>query len=110
MFGFFGQKKNKLIWSGTLEDLKAFVLMIIDEQTAQNSTWHSPSGGKWCFDSEQLKVTWYSKSETICFDGAKSKDLCDQIHSVLSDNQKKFQSNVLNKSLECFMADASLEV
>ncbi len=52
----FGRKKNKLTWSGTLEDLKAFVLTIIDEQTAQSSKWHSLSGGKWCFNSEQLKV------------------------------------------------------
>ena len=102
LLGFFGQNKDKLTWSGTLEDLKAFVLTIIDEQTAQNSIWHSPSGGKWCFDSEQLKVTWYSKSGTICFDGTKAKDLCDKIHSVLLefDCQKKDQSSNLKKSLE----------
>ena len=32
----FGQKKNKLTWSGTLEDLKKFIVMMTDEQTAQN--------------------------------------------------------------------------
>ncbi len=64
-----------------------------------------------CFDSEQLKVTWHSKSETICFDGAKANDLCDQIHSVLlkSNYQMKDQNSDLNKSLESFIADASLE-
>ncbi len=111
LLGFFGQKKNKLTWSGTLEDLKAFVLTIIYEQTAQSSKWHSLSGGKWCFDSEKLKVTWHSKSETLRFDGAKANDLCDQIHSDLlkSDYQKKDQNSDLNKSLESFIADASLE-
>ena len=113
LYGFFGQKKNKLLWSGSLEDLKAFVLTIIDENTAQNTTWHSPSGGKWCFDSKQLKVTWYSKSGTICFDGANANVLCEQIHRVLSksgcDDQKRDQSSELNRSIECFMADASLE-
>ena len=113
LYGFFGQKKNKLLWSGSLEDLKAFFLTIIDESTAQNTTWHSPSGGKWCFDSEQLKVTWYSKSGTICFDGANANVLCEQIHRVLSKpdyhDQKKDQNSELNKSIECFMADASLE-
>lgn len=33
LYGFFGQKKNKLLWSGSLGDLKAFVLTIIDEST-----------------------------------------------------------------------------
>ncbi|CAB4024048.1 Furin [Paramuricea clavata] len=111
LFGFFGRKKNKLIWTGTLGDLKAFVLTIIDEQAAQSSKWHSPSGGKWCFNSEQLKVEWHSKSESISFDGAKANDLCDQIHSVLlkPDYQKKDQNSDLNKSLESFIADASVE-
>ncbi|CAB3985430.1 Hypothetical predicted protein [Paramuricea clavata] len=59
LYSFFGKKNNKLTWSGSLEDLKAFVLTIVDEETAESSTWRSPSGGKWCFDSDQLKVTWY---------------------------------------------------
>ena len=53
----FCPKENKLTWSGTLEDLKAFVLSMTDEQTVQNVTWHSPSEGKWCFDSKLLKIT-----------------------------------------------------
>ena len=36
LFDLFGQKKNKLTWSGTLEDLKKFIAMMTDEQTAQN--------------------------------------------------------------------------
>jgi hypothetical protein len=46
LYSFFGKNKNILTWSGTLEDLKAFVLKIVDEETAESSTWRSPSGGK----------------------------------------------------------------
>ncbi|CAB3980864.1 Hypothetical predicted protein [Paramuricea clavata] len=35
LYSFFGKKKNKLTWSGSLEDLKAFVLTIVDEETAE---------------------------------------------------------------------------
>ena len=83
LYSFFGKKKNKLTWSGSLEDLKAFVLTIVDEETAESSTWCSPSGGKWCFDSDQLKVTWYTKSEAILFEGTKAKDLSKRIHGIL---------------------------
>ncbi len=34
----FNIKKNKLIWSGSLEDLKALVLTEVDEDTAQSTT------------------------------------------------------------------------
>ncbi|CAB4045251.1 Hypothetical predicted protein, partial [Paramuricea clavata] len=111
LYSFFGKKKNKLTWSGSLEDLKAFVLTIVDEETAESSTWRSPSGGKWCFDSDQLKVTWYTKSEAILFEGTKAKDLSIRIHGILveSVDRKKAKNSDLNKSLECFMAEASTE-
>ena len=67
LIGFFGQKKNKLTWSGTLNDLKTFVSTIIDEKTAEGAAWRSPSGGKWCFTCEDLEITWHSKSGVIIF-------------------------------------------
>ena len=39
--------KNKLKCLGALEDLKAFVLTEIDEDTAENINWQSPSSGTW---------------------------------------------------------------
>ena len=39
LIGFFGEKKNKLTWSGTLYDLKTFVSTIIDEKTAESAVW-----------------------------------------------------------------------
>lgn len=42
---YFDVKKDKLQWKGTLEDLKAFILTEIDEETAVNTSWHSPGGG-----------------------------------------------------------------
>lgn len=111
LYEFFGQKKNKLTWSGTLEDLKAFVLTIIDEETAQSTQWRSPSGGKWCFDSAHLKVTWHSKSEVISFDGAKAEALSKRIHDVIVKSSKpERDDNIeLNQSIECFMAEADFE-
>ena len=77
---FFGQKKNKLTWSGTLNDLKTFVSTIIDE----SAVWRSPSGGKWCFTCEDLEITWHSKSGAIIFDGVKAGNLVKRIKDILS--------------------------
>jgi hypothetical protein len=74
---YFCLKRNKLKWSSTLADLKAFLHDEIDEETAANSSWRSPSGGTWVFESDQLKVTWHSKSENISFEGASGKDLAE---------------------------------
>ena len=46
LYGHFNTKRNKLIWTGSLEDLKALVLTEIDEDTAQSTTWRSASGGE----------------------------------------------------------------
>jgi hypothetical protein len=54
LYKFFDTKGDKLKWKGTLEDLKAFVLTEINEDTADNTSWNSPSGGKWCFESKEL--------------------------------------------------------
>ena len=75
--------KNKIKWTGSLENLKAFVLVEVDDETAEKTTWRSPSGGTWVFDSELLSVTWHSKSKNINFDGKKSKVLTERIHSYL---------------------------
>ena len=78
---YFCLKKNKLKWTSTLADLKAFLL---DEEKATNSSWRSPSGGTWVFESDQLKITWHSKSENISFEGASGKDLAERIISLLT--------------------------
>ena len=78
---YFCLKKNKLKWTSTLADLKAFLL---DEEKAANSSWRSPSGGTWVFESDQLKVTWHSKSKNISFEGASGKDLAERIILLLT--------------------------
>ena len=83
LYGYFDVKKNKLKWTGSLEDLKAFVLTLIDEETAEATTWRSPSGGKWIFESKPLVVTWQMKSENIYFEGEKSVALEEQIKSYI---------------------------
>ena len=45
------------------EDLKTFISTIIEEKAAESAIWRSPSGGKWCFISDVLGVTWYAKSK-----------------------------------------------
>ena len=83
LYGYFDVKKNKLKWTGSLEDLKAFVLTLIDEETAEATTWRSPSGGKWIFESKPLVVTWQMKSENIYFEGEKSVALEEQIKTFM---------------------------
>lgn len=94
-YDYFCLKKNKLKWTRSLADLKAFLFTELDEETAANSSWRSPSGGTWVFESDQLKVTWHSKSENINFEGARGKDLADRITSLLTrvdDEQVKANS------------------
>ena len=82
LYNYFGLKKNKLQWTGTLEDLKAFVLTEIDENIAESTSWRSPSGGTWQFDSKPLSVTWHSKSGNIYFKGDNGEDLTERVHSL----------------------------
>ena len=111
---YFCLKKNKLKWTSTLADLKAFLL---DEEKAANSSWRSPSGGTWVFESDQLKVTWHSKSENIIFEGASDKDLAERITSLLmrADDERVNVSPVeaeLVKSIEINEAESvkSIEI
>ena len=76
LYGYFCLKN-----SGTLEDLKAFALTEISEEIAECTTWRSPSGGTWQFNSEMLSVTGHSKSENIYFKGENGNDLTNRIHS-----------------------------
>ena len=81
--GCFDIKKNKLQWKGTLEELKAFVLTEVDDETAAKTAWHSPGGGKWKFESNPLAVTWLTKSQNIYFSGDNSADLIERVHKFL---------------------------
>ena len=85
LYGYFDVKKDKLKWTGSLEDLKAFVLTVIDEETAETTTWRSPSGGKWVFESK-LAIGGYlaTKSENIYFEGEKSTALEGQVTSKVN--------------------------
>ena len=80
--GCFDIRKNKLQWKGTLEELKAFVVTEVDDETAAKTTWHSPGGGKWKFESNSLAVTWLTKSQNIYFSGDNSTNLIERVHEV----------------------------
>ncbi|CAB4021832.1 Tetratricopeptide repeat 28, partial [Paramuricea clavata] len=84
LYSYFCYKKNKLKWAGSLEDLKAVVLTVVDEQTAETTTWRSPSGGTWKFDSNALCVTWQTKSQNIYFEGENGKEVTKRIISHLN--------------------------
>ena len=56
LYNYSCQKWNKLLWLGSLEDLKVFVLIEIDEQTACETTWKSPHGGTLSFKSEHYHL------------------------------------------------------
>ncbi|CAB4011362.1 Hypothetical predicted protein, partial [Paramuricea clavata] len=116
LYSYFNIKRSKLIWTGSLETLKAFVLTAIDEETAETTTWRSPSGGKWLFDSKLLSVTWLTKSQNIYFDGEKGSDLMERIHSFLKqdpDNASEIANPAeldLERSIESLLADDSDDV
>ena len=57
LYNKFGLKRNKLIWTETFEDLKAFVLTVVDQEVSRHSTWRLPGGSTWNFKSEPLMVT-----------------------------------------------------
>ena len=110
LYGYFNNKRNKLIWTGSLEDLKALVLTEIDEDTAHSTTWRSPSGGKWSFESKVLSITWHSKSKYIYFGGEKGNDLLEQIQSFLKQNENVsdnggIDESRLQKALESLLSD-----
>ena len=112
LYGHFNTKRNKLIWTGSLEDLKALVLTEIDEDTAQSTTWRSPSGGKWSFESKMLSITWHSKSKYIYFGREKGNDLLERIQSFLKQNEKVsdnggIDESQLQKALESLLSDDS---
>ena len=87
LYSYFNIEKNKLIWSGSLEDLKALVLTEVDDDTAQSTTWRSPSGGKLSFESKVLTITWHSRSEYIYFGGENGNDLFERVQSFLEQGE-----------------------
>ena len=86
LYDFFDTKDDKLKWKGSLGDLKAFVLTEIDEETTDSTSWRSPSGGKWCFESRELAVTWQKKSMNIQFGGERGKEVIERVHNFLQRN------------------------
>ena len=108
LYRHFNIKKNKLKWSGTLEDLKALVLTEIDEETAASTKWRSPGGGSWNFDSKQLIVTWLMKSGNICLGGEKGTALKERVNSFLKRSEICLMSDDTTdqeKSIEGLLAD-----
>ena len=112
LYGHFNIKRNKIIWIGSLENLKALVLTEVDEDTAQNTTWRSPGGGKWSFESKMLSITWHSKSEYIYFGGEKGNSLLKRVQSFLEQGEDASSNgdaaeSQLRKSLENILTEDS---
>ncbi|CAB4000635.1 Hypothetical predicted protein [Paramuricea clavata] len=101
LYSYFNIKRSKLIWTGSLETLKAFVLTEIDEETAETTTWCSPSGDKWLFDSKLLSVTWLTKSQNIYFDEIANPaelDLERSIESLLAEDSEDVTDDTFEES------------
>ena len=110
LYGNFCLKKNKVKWTGMLEGLKAFVVTEINENTAESTSWQSPSGGTWNFDNELLSVTWHKTSENIYFKGEKGNDLTKRVYSFLAASEGAAETAdpvevELEKSMENLLAD-----
>ena len=109
LYSNFFVKKNKIKWSGTLEDLKAFVLLEIDENTAETTNWRSPSGGTWCFDNDLLSVTWHKTSGNIYFKGEKGDAVTERIHAFLTTSEEPSESAELVKAIENIFIDGVID-
>lgn len=98
-------KNSKLKWTGSLEDLKVFILTEVDEETDKSTGWKSPSGGTWTFVSYVLSVTWHKKSENIFFKERNSDDLTELIYSYIKKSKNVaetvgFVEVILDKSTD----------
>lgn len=80
---YFEIRKDKLRWNGSLDNLKSFVSTEFNEGT---SSWKSPGGGTWVSKSENLSVTWHSKSKTVYLTGGRSEECYDYIHNAIKAN------------------------
>ena len=109
-------EQSSRTWKGTLEDLKAFILTEIDEETAAHTTWRSPGGGTWNFESKLLAVTGLTKSQNIYFDGEKGNNLIERVHGFLKRRKSasetssyvdllESQSQVEDESVACTTSD-----
>ena len=93
--------------------MKALVLTEVDEDTAQSTTWRSPSGGKWSFESKVLTITWHSRNEYVYFRGEKGNELFERVQSLFEQGDNAFIVNGTNdesqlrKSLESLQTDDS---
>ena len=92
LYEFFDTGDNKLKCKGSLEDLKAFVLTVIDEETVESTSWHwhSPSGGKWWFKSKELAVAWQKKSMNIQLGEERGKEVTQRVHNFLQRNDMDY--------------------
>ena len=89
--------ENKLIWQGSLSQLKAFVGTQVNQASANKATWRSPSGGTWCYKGDNdLSDTWYSKSKTIAFDGKAADEIKKRIHEAINSRHNTSLPSVLN--------------
>ncbi|CAB4031674.1 Hypothetical predicted protein [Paramuricea clavata] len=98
LYSHFCYKKNKLKWAGSLEDLKAVVLTVVDEQTAETTTWRSPGGGTWKFDSKALCVTWQTKSQNIYFEGENGEEVTKRIIFALKPRRARFVESIFSRN------------
>jgi len=98
-YDLFDVNKSKLIWKGSLSQLKTFVGTQVNQASANKATWRSPSGGTWCFKGDNdLSVTWHSKSKTIVFDGKAANEIKNRIHEAIYSRCNASSPSELNTS------------
>ena len=83
MITFFGLKRDKLRWEGSLNDLKKLVNIDLEE----TGHWRSPGRGMWSFTSEQLSITWYKNSKNINLFGVRGPTIYELISQYLKEEE-----------------------
>lgn len=91
--------KDKLVWSGSFDSLQQFVEEVLD---LSDGKWSSPGGDAKLYESEDISIRWYAKSQTITVSG-KDKDMIEEKLNTVASLSKRLA--VANKYSVCVEDD-----
>ena len=72
-------KKGKIIWTRSFEDLRMFVEEVLD---LTDGVWGCPGEFAKQFKSENIDFRWYSDSQTITLSGKAKNEIGERLNSA----------------------------
>ena len=83
-------KKGKIIWTRSFEDLRMFVEEVLD---LTDGVWGCPGGFAKQFKSENIDFRWYSDSQTITLSGKAKDEIGEWLNSAALISEKLANPN-----------------